>query len=86
MSGQIPEPAGVRVGFGGGFGRGRGFRNVCRATGHPFRARTSAGAVPMQSPEITKEQEIRMLENQANIMEQELKEIKARLEELKKIE
>ena len=82
MSGQIQRPVGV--GFGGGFGRGRGFRNVYRATGLPFWARTGAEAVPMQGPEITKEQEIQMLGNEANILEQQLNEIKKRIEELKK--
>jgi hypothetical protein len=72
------------VGFGGGFGRGRGFRNVYNATGLPFWARTGVGAVPVQIPEITKEQEIQMLGNEANILEQQLNEIKKRINEIKK--
>ena len=82
MSGQIPRPLGM--GFGGGFGRGRGFRNVYRATGLPLWARDQAGVVPMQGPEIPKEQELQMLENQADILDQQLGEIKKRIEELKK--
>ncbi|ODS36669.1 MAG: hypothetical protein A7316_02485 [Candidatus Altiarchaeales archaeon WOR_SM1_86-2] len=82
MSGQIPRPSGM--GFRGGFGRGRGFRNVYWATGLPFWARAQAGVAPMQSLEMTKEQELQMLENQADILDQQLKEIKKRIEELKK--
>jgi len=85
MSGQIPRPVGAPPGFGGGFGRGRGFRNVYRATGLPFWARAGMGASqPMQTPEVTKEQETQMLKEQANFLEQQLNEIKKRIEELKK--
>ena len=84
MSGQIPRPMGTPSGFGGGFGRGRDFRNVYRATGLPFWARTGVGAVPIQTQEITKEQEAKMLEDQANLLEQQLNGIKKRIGELKK--
>ncbi len=84
MSGQIQKP--LCMGFGGGFGRGRGFRNVYRTTGLPLWARVGVEPILVQGQKISKEQETQMLENQANIMEQELKEIKTRIEKLKKIE
>lgn len=39
---------------------------------------------PMQIPEITKEQEVQILENQAKILEKQLEQIKKRLDEVKK--
>ncbi len=41
---------------------------------------------PMQMPQITKEQEMQMLENQAKILGQQLEQIKKRLDEIKKKE
>ena len=44
-----------------------------------------AGVTPVQPmTQIPKEQELQMLENQANILEHQLKEIKKRMGELKK--
>jgi hypothetical protein len=41
---------------------------------------------PMQVPQITKEQEMQMLEDQAKILGQQLEQIKKRLDEIKKKE
>ena len=88
MSGQIQRPAGAPMGFGGGFGRGRGFRNVYRATGLTLWARAGMGIgtaqAPIQSPQAIKEQDAKILEEQASLLEQQLNEIKKRIEELKK--
>ena len=81
-------------GRGGGAGTGRGFRwqNWYNATGQPFWARGGQpswncpqgqapqyGAAPMD-----KESEIELLNREASALEEELKQIKARLENLTK--
>ncbi|OYT27889.1 MAG: hypothetical protein B6U97_00215 [Candidatus Altiarchaeales archaeon ex4484_96] len=80
-SGQIPQPTGRPMGYGGGggFGRGRGYRNVYRATGLPYWARMDQTTphTTTQEPQQTREQEIQQLK-------QELSDIKKRLNELQK--
>jgi hypothetical protein len=63
-------------GCGGGFGRGRGYRNMYYATGMPFWQRFGGYANP--SPDDQKS----FLQNQAKALEDELKDVRDRLGKL----
>ena len=95
---QVPGFANTRWGrgFRGGTGRGGGFghRHWYRATGLTGWQRAGMGwpvdlvaGVSLQSPnKTTKEQQVAFLEKQASIVEQSLKEIKNRIQELKSVQ
>ncbi len=82
--------------FGGGFGRGRGYRNWYRTTGLPGRYRYNAGLPAWggtggypyydapYGPDIEPEQEIEVLKSQSEAIKQQLKDIQARMDELSK--
>ena len=80
--------------YGGGFGRGRGYRNWYYATGLPGWYRYNTGMPawggvsgnPYVGPNITPEQEVDALKNQADFLKQQLDDIQARMSELKKEE
>lgn len=73
-----------RRGGGRGFGGGRGWRHRYYATGMPGWARAgyAPGAAPLDAP--SKEEQARVLQQQAERMEASLAEIKQRLAELDK--
>ena len=81
-SGQITRPVGRPLGFGrgagrmGGRGQGRGYRWIYQETGLPYWARSGTG-IQNTTPAQSKEQEIQLLE-------QELNQIKNRLDELRR--
>ncbi len=81
-SGQITRPVGGPLGFGrgagrmGGRGQGRGHRWIYQQTGLPYWARAGTGTLNT-TPAQSKEQEIQLLE-------QELNQIKNRLDELRR--
>ena len=74
------NPVGFARGFGCGFGRGRGHRNMFRATGMPSWARygypVSAGPIEASFDEKT------LLTNQAEFLENQLQQVKKRLSSL----
>ena len=74
---RCADPVGFTGGFACGFGRGRGYRNMFRATGRPGWARygypTDAGADAAAADERT------LLKNQAEILENQLQQVKKRL-------
>jgi hypothetical protein len=79
---------GRRVGAGaarGGFGRGRGYRNMYFATGLPVWARydpyASAGPVPYET-DYHAEDEISALKEQAQILKEQFDSINARIDEM----
>jgi predicted Fe-Mo cluster-binding NifX family protein len=77
---------GMGMGRGGGRGMGRGMgRGYWQATG-PFapQAPVTTPAMPPVPPQMSKEQEIQMLENQMKSIQKQLDQIKKRLKELKK--
>ncbi len=83
--------AGVGRAFGGGFGRGRGYRNWYYATGLPGWARYNmgysawGGAVGYPfAPDLEPDQEKEMLKSQSEVLQKQLDEIKARMDELSK--
>jgi len=63
-------------------GRGRGRMNLFYATGQPGWARPSQSQQSINQP--TREEEVRSLEQEASELERELKNIRQRMEELKK--
>jgi hypothetical protein len=69
-----------RRGFGMGFGRGRGWRNMFYATGQPGWIRFGATAAPLQNPDP--EIEKQTLKNQAEALQSELDFIRKRLDEI----
>lgn len=75
-----PNPGYVSGGFGCGMGRGRGFRNRFFAYGRPYGYR--AGFVPYApyAPDTTEQKA--MLKDQADALENELKNIRNRLSQL----
>lgn len=83
--------AGIGGAFGGGSGRGRGYRNRFYATGLPgwvrydmgYPAWGSAAGYPFVTG-IEPEQEKEMLKNQSEALQKQLDEIKARMDELSK--
>jgi len=89
------NPGGGRGYYGGGgWGRGRGYRNWYHATGLPGWSRAAQGlpawggygypyAAP-PAPPMAPQQEIEMLKAEAQGLERTLKEIKKRMEELEK--
>lgn len=89
------NPVGGRRGFwgwgrGGGRGGGRGWRHWYYATGLPGWMRGGspgwygwAGAPPAAEP-MTREQEVETLKQHADFLEESLKEVTKRLEELEK--
>jgi len=89
------NPIGGRGAFGRG-GGGRGWRNMYYATGMPGYARYNmgyqawgqppAGAASYNppQPQMTAEQEVEMLKNQAKYMEDDLKAINDRITEIEK--
>ena len=84
--------------YGGGFGRGRGYRNRYYATGLPGWDRYNTGMPAWGGiggspyygqdvgPGIAPEQEADALKNQADFLKQQLDDIQARISELKKEE
>jgi len=77
---------GMGMGRGGGRGMGRGMgRGYWQATG-PFapQAPVSTPVTPPTLPQMAKEQEIQMLENQMKGIQKQLDQIRKRLKELKK--
>jgi predicted Fe-Mo cluster-binding NifX family protein len=77
---------GMGMGRGGGRGIGRGMgRGYQQATG-PFapQAPISTPVTPPIPPQMSKEQEIQMLENQMKTIQKQLDQIRKRLKELKK--
>ena len=74
---------GMGRGGGRGGGRGMGFKRWQTPQYGP-QAPTNIPVTPAMQPQMTKEQEIQMLENQMKTMQQQLTQIKNRLKELKK--
>lgn len=74
---------GMGRGSGRGGGRGMGFRRWQTPQYGP-QAPINIPVTPAMQPQMTKEQEIQMLENQMKSMQQQLTQIKKRLKELKK--
>ncbi len=84
--------------YGGGFGRGRGYRNMYYATGLPGWARYNMDAPawggasespyygPNVGPDVAPEQEAAALKDQADFLKQQLDDIQARISELGKEE
>ena len=74
----------------GFFGRGRGYRNMYYATGLPAWARYNTGIYnpnpAYQAPAIPAAQEAELLKNQAKLMQDDLKALNERIQELEKIE
>ncbi len=72
----------------GGFGRGRGHRNMYYATGLPgwqrYNQYPPAGATPDYAPDIAPEEEMESLKSQADMLKQQLNDIQARIDELSK--
>ena len=66
----------------GGLGCGRGHRNWFRATGTPGFIRYFQGRIPPSAPVQDSAWEIRMLEAQAQLLQEQHDRIRARLEEL----
>ncbi|MEW6571416.1 MAG: DUF5320 domain-containing protein [Nitrospirota bacterium] len=91
-----PVPGG-RFGFGGAsgrgrgwFGRGRGWRNRYWTTGLPGWARGGYGYPPVGAmvypygPDLSEEEEMNLLKNQARLLRKELDEIEGRISTLEK--
>lgn len=74
------NPAGFAGGLGGGFGRGRGFRRMYYATGIPGRARCGYPAYAPGTAAAFDEKAF--LSNQAELLENQLAQIKKRLSSL----
>lgn len=85
--------AGARFGrgHGGGFwGGGRGWRNVFHATGLTAMQRTAMGWPAIggglygapAAPAMTRDQQVETLKNQAEFLEEQLGEVKKRMEEM----
>jgi hypothetical protein len=81
--------------FGGGrgrafFGRGRGYRNMYYATGLPGWARSNIGVynpdLAYTPPTMAAAQEAELLKNQAKLMQDDLKALNERIQELEKME
>lgn len=86
-------PMGFGAGGGSGMGMGRGMRRGggrgmgfrrWQAPQYGSQAPINIPVTPAMQPQMTKEQEIQMLENQMKTMQQQLTQIKKRLKELKK--
>jgi len=81
--------AGYGLGFGLGLGTGRGWRRRYYATGVPYRA---MGYYPFDpaagypAAEDEQKYEAEALSREAKLLKEQLKEIEARLEELKKVQ
>jgi predicted Fe-Mo cluster-binding NifX family protein len=73
---------GMGMGRGRGGGRGMGFRRW-QGTGLFPQAPTTTPAIPPVLPQLSKEQEIQMLENQMKSMQKQLDQIRKRLKELR---
>ncbi len=71
------------VGFGGGFGCGRGFRRMFNATGLPGWARSSYPVnTGMYEPDVSEKE---VLNNQVEFLENQLQQVKKRLSNLKEV-
>ena len=77
---------GMGMGRGGGRGMGRGMGRGYRQATVPFapQAPVSPPVTPPTLPQMSKEQEIQMLENQMKDVQKQLDQIRKRLKELKK--
>lgn len=73
---------GMGMGRGRGGGRGMGFRRW-QSTGPFPQAPTTTPAIPPVLPQMSKEQEIQMLENQMKSIQKQLDQIRKRLKELR---
>ena len=97
VPGYVSTPGGGGRGFGGGGGRGgRGRRNRFYATGLTGWQRAAAGmpafggeqvaaaaqAEPVAPPVASTEQELGILKQQAETMEQQMKQLRERIEQL----
>jgi predicted Fe-Mo cluster-binding NifX family protein len=74
---------GMRHGGGRGSGHGKGMRRW-QTPQYGSQAPINIPLTPAMQPQMTKEQEIQMLENQMKTVQQQLTQIKKRLKELKK--
>ena len=83
------RPYGGRF-FGGGRGRGRGFRNWYWATGLPGWARAGygmrafGGGVNPYFQELTPKEEVDMLKEEAQVLKQQLEDIQSQIQALEK--
>ena len=68
--------------YGGGAGRGRGYRHMYWATGLPGWMRFSPAGPGVYSPPYTREQEAGFLKDQAAILKEQMDAIDQRLREL----
>lgn len=83
------QPPMAGAGMGGGMGMGRGMGRgggTGRGRGMGMGGGMGGGFVAGPSPEMTKEQEVEMMKGRAEAMQQEMKQILARIEELEKPE
>ena len=86
------ERSGSRRDFSFGYGRGRGYRHMFWETGLPRWARRRSdwpGSGPYREPSYSREDEVRMLKEEAEALKDELNAIERRMGELeagKKIE
>ena len=80
---DVPTSANPRWGFGGGFGRrgGRGFGRGVGPRGR-FQARCAAWGPPAMAPRVSREQETSWLKAQAADLQEALKQIGERLQNL----
>lgn len=77
------NPTEFAGGFGCGFGRGRGFGRMLHATGMPGRARNRNGYYAYAGANRGTADERSFLNNQAELLEKQLQQIKKRLSHLK---
>jgi hypothetical protein len=86
--GYCSEPAHARLGYkiygGYGGGRGRGWRNRYWSTGIPGWAHRGR-SVPIE-PELTKQEQMKMLQEDAKYLETELEHVKKEIEKMNKSE
>ncbi len=90
VPGYMNQGPGMGYGRFGGRGGGRGWRNRYYATGLPGWARgyqqvAPGGGYYGYQPEITPDNEIRVLKNQAEFMEKEISAINERIKELESL-
>ena len=72
-----------RRGVGFGYGRGRGYRNMFWQTGLPRRARRrSDWSGPYREPYHSREEEVRMLQEEAEALKDDLNAIERRMNDL----
>lgn len=85
--GRSKQNGGFTGGFEGGRGSGRGYKNRFFATGMPGGLRSNVNPLEQPNPFIsgfTSEQEMEQLKDQAELLKQQLDDIRARIKELSK--